>query len=145
VAEVLLITAAARALGLEITGWSVLEAVGVSLIAMLYLTSIGNIMSVRFPVASNPDRVSRAGPGGGVRAAVQFFVYPLMMSPIMLAYVVRYVRSDLGGFFAWLGGAAAVGAALYVLTFWNCARYGDVEREAMLAQLTEGAAPLAGE
>jgi ABC-2 type transport system permease protein len=145
VAEVLLITAAARALGLGITGWSVLEAVGVSVIAILYLTSIGNIMSVRFPVASNPDRVSRAGPGGGTRAAVQFFVYPLMMSPIMLAYVVRYVLGDLGGFFMWLAGAATVGAAFYVLTFRTCAQYGDLEREAMLSQLTEGAAPLAGE
>jgi ABC-2 type transport system permease protein len=145
VAEVLLITAVARALGLGITGWSVLEAVGVSVIAMLYLTSIGNIMSVRFPVASNPDRVSRAGPGGGTRAAVQFFVYPLMMSPIMLAYVVRYVLGDLGGFFMRLAGAATVGAVFYVLTFRNCARYGDLEREAMLSQLTEGAAPLAAE
>ena len=145
VTEVLLITAAARALGLGITGWSVLEAVGVSVIAMLYLTSIGNIMSVRYPMASNPDRVSRAGPGGGIRAAVQFFVYPLMMSPIMLAYVVRYVMSDLRGFFVWLAGVATVGAAFYAFTFWNCVRYGDLEREAMLAQLTEGAAPLAGE
>jgi hypothetical protein len=51
----------------------------------------------------------------------------------------------LGGFFMWLAGAATVGAAFYVLTFRNCARYGDLEREAMLSQLTEGAAPLAGE
>lgn len=145
ITEVLLIAAAAKLLGLALGRWSVLEAVGVSAIALLYLTSIGNIMSVRFPVASNPDRVSRAGPGHGIRAAVQFFIYPMMMSPIMLAYVIRYVRGDLNGFLAWLVGISVVGVALYAITLWYSARYGDMRREAMLSSLLEGAAPVAGD
>ena len=60
--EVTLVTLVCWLVGVEI-GWvQIVETVAVSSIALLYLLSVGNYMSIRYPVASNPDRISRAAP-----------------------------------------------------------------------------------
>jgi len=143
-AETFAVIAIARIIGLPV-GWTeALETLVAVSVALLYLLSVGNHMSVRFPVASNPDRVSRAGAGHGIRAAAQFFLFPLALFPVLSAFVSRYAGA--GDFFWILLALAAVGGlALYSVVFGYATRYGLREREFLLSNLSGGEGPLAAE
>jgi ABC-2 type transport system permease protein len=143
--EVALVAVTCALIGLTITLPQLFEAFGVSLIALLYLLSVGNHMSVRFPSTSNPDRVSRAGPGHGVNGMVQFLLFPLALSPILAAFVVRHHSSGEQGFLAMLAVAAAGGCLLYLAVLDRSARYADQNRELVLSHLSQGEGPVVSE
>jgi ABC-2 type transport system permease protein len=143
--EVTLIAIVCWLVGVEVGPAQIVEAVAVSGIALLYLLSVGNYMSVRFPVASNPDRISRAGPGHGLRAAVQFLLFPLALLPLVLAFVVRYQLQNALLFGAWVGAAGVLGLGLYLFTLQRVSRRGEAGREQFVAQLSQGEGPLATE
>ena len=143
--ELALVALACRLIGLAIGFQQILEAALIGMIAMLYLLSVGNHMSVRFPVASNPDRVSRAGMGNGLRAAIQFTLFPLSLAPIAAAIASRYYWGGDEGFAGALAIAALAGAGLYLFTLTRSAAYGERFREPFLSHLTEGGGSLAGE
>ena len=143
--ETALVALICRVVGLPV-GWEqALEAFVVTSVALLYLLSVGNHMSVRFPVPSNPDRVSRAGAGHGLRAAVQFLLFPLSLTPIMLAFGWRYLWESPQGFFWMMLAAAVLGAMLYTATFLSAAGHGQRQRESLIAHLSMGEGPLASE
>jgi ABC-2 type transport system permease protein len=143
--EVTLVTLACLLIGLEISLSHMAEAALVSAIALLYLLSVGNYMSIRFPAASNPDRISRAGAGHGLRAAVQFLLFPLSLIPLLAAFWVRYQLEATALAAGLFGSAAALGLILYAVTLSAVARYGERTREAFLAQLSQGEGPIATE
>ena len=143
--ELAMVALACRLVGLAIGFQQILEAALIALIAMLYLLSVGNHMSVRFPVASNPDRVSRAGMGHGLRAAIQFTLFPLSLAPIAAALASRYYWGGDQGFAVPLAIAALAGAGFYLFILARSAAYGEQSREAFLAHLNEGGGPLAAE
>ena len=143
--ELALVALACRLVGLAIGFQEVLEAALVGFIAMLYLLSVGNHMSVRFPVASNPDRVSRAGMGHGLRAAIQFTLFPLSLAPIAAAIASRYYGGGDEGFAETLAVAALAGAAVYLFTLKRSAVYGERFRERFISHLSEGGGSLASE
>jgi ABC-2 type transport system permease protein len=143
--EVALIALVCWLVGVEIGLVQIAEAVAISLIALLYLLSVGNYMSVRFPVASNPDRISRAGPGHGLRAAVQFLLFPLALLPLLLAFVVRYQLGNPLLFGACVGAAGALGLGLYLFTLQWVSRLGEAGREQFVAHLSQGEGPIASE
>jgi len=145
-AEAFAVIAIARIIGLPVGWMEALETLAAVSVALLYLLSVGNHMSVRFPVASNPDRVSRAGAGHGVRAAAQFFLFPLSLFPVLSPFASRYAGPALGdAFWVLLALAAAGGLALYSLTFGAASRYGLQEREFLLGNLSGGEGPVAAE
>lgn len=143
--ELALVALACRLIGLAIGFEQILEAALIGLIAMLYLLSVGNHMSVHFPVASNPDRVSRAGMGHGLRAAIQFTLFPLSLAPIAAAIASRYYWGGDQSFAETLAVAALAGAGIYLFTLDRAAAYGEKFRELMLSHLTEGGGPMAAE
>jgi ABC-2 type transport system permease protein len=143
--EVALVAVTCTLIGLTITLPQLVEAFGVSLIALLYLLSVGNHMSVRFPSMSNPDRVSRAGPGHGVTGMVQFLLFPLALSPILAAFVIRHRSSGQEGFLAMLAVAAVGGCLLYLAVLDRSARYADQNRELLLSHLSQGEGPVVTE
>jgi len=143
--ELALVALACRLIGLAIGFQQILEAALVGFIALLYLLSVGNHMSVRFPVASNPDRVSRAGMGHGLRAAIQFTLFPLSLAPIAAAIASRYYWGGDEAFAETLAVAALAGVGLYLFMLSRSAAYGERFREQFISHLSEGGGPLAGE
>ena len=144
-AELVMITTVCALIGLPSGPREILEAALVGSIAMLYLLSVGNHTSVRFPTASNPDRVSRAGMGHGLGAMIQFLLFPLSLTPIVAAFVVRRAGWAEEAFAGILALAAVGGAALYLYTLSRTALIGIRDRESLLAYLTEGGGPVSAE
>ena len=143
--EIALVCGVCLLIGLPVGIPESLEAFAVGSIALLYLVSVGNHMSVRHPVASNPDRISRAGPGHGLRATVQFMLFPMSLLPLLAAYIGRYRYDSIKAYVAVLVLAAAGGLALYLLTLSKTVRYGRRHRELLLSHLTPGGAPIVSE
>ena len=143
--EIALVCGVCLLIGLPVGIPESLEAFAVGSIALLYLVSVGNHMSVHHPVASNPDRISRAGPGHGLRATVQFLLFPMSLLPLLVAYVGRYRYDSIKAYVAVLVLAAAGGVALYLLTLSKTVRYGRRHREMLLSYLTPGGAPIVSE
>ncbi|MCB9382997.1 MAG: hypothetical protein H6509_00160 [Bryobacterales bacterium] len=131
--------------GLPVGPWALFEAMAVTTIALFYLQSVGNHMSVRFPIASNPDRVSRAGQGHGLRGAVQFLLFPLSLTPVFAAFVWRFLFDSQAGFVWILLAAAILGGLIYWASFLNAAAYATNSRELFLGHLSRGEGPLAAE
>jgi ABC-2 type transport system permease protein len=143
--EVLLIAVICRVVGFPI-GWAeVFETLIVASIGLLWLFSIGNHMTVRFPIPSNPDRVSRGGATHGLAAAVQFIGFPLALTPIVAAYLVRFSGGGLSGFIWTLAAAAAAGLGVYWISFARAAAHGFRNREELIGFLSSGQGPITAE
>jgi ABC-2 type transport system permease protein len=143
--EVALVALVCGLVGVE-TGWvQIVETVAVAAIALLYLLSVGNYMSIRFPVASNPDRISRAGPGHGVRATVQFLLFPLALAPLLAGFVLRHLSGSEYLFSAWVAAVGVAGLAIYLYTLVWLSGLGEAGREEFVTSLSEGEGPIASE
>lgn len=140
--EVALVAVTCALIGLPITAGQLLEAFVVTMIALLYLLSVGNHMTVRFPSRSNPDRVSRAGPGHGITGAVQFLLFPASLLPVLFTFVVRHSDAGQQGFLLALALAAAGGCLLYLTVLGRSATYAEQKRELLLSHLSEGEDPI---
>ncbi len=140
--EVALVGVTCALIGLPISAEQLIEAFTVALIALLYLLSVGNHMTVRFPSRSNPDRVSRAGPGHGITGAVQFLLFPASLFPVLFAFVVRHSDGGQQGFLLTLALAAVGGCSLYLAVLDSSARYAEQNRELLLSHLSEGEDPI---
>lgn len=143
--ELALVSAICWAVGLPVGPPQIVEGFVVTSVALLYLLMVGNHMSVRFPVPSNPDRVSRAGASHGLRAAVQFLFFPLSLTPILFAFLWRFALDSPSGFFWMMIAAGVLGAMLYVATFLSAAGYGQRNRETLIGYLSMGEGPMAAE
>lgn len=143
--ELFLISAICAVIGMQITVRSVIEAVCIGAISLLWLLAVGNQMSVREPVPSNPDRVSHSSAGNGLRGVVQFIAFPLSLSPVFAALAYRFFGGSDLGFVSILGGAAGSGVIVYYLSFLNASAYGLANRETIVGRLSSGQGPLAAE
>jgi hypothetical protein len=130
---------------MQVTARSVVEAICIGAISLLWLLAVGNQMSVREPVPSNPDRVSHSSAGNGLRGVVQFIAFPLSLSPVFAALAYRFLGGSDLGFVSFLGGAAGSGVIVYYLSFLNASTYGLTNRETIVGQLSSGQGPLAAE
>lgn len=143
--EFFLISAICSIIGMDVSTRALIEAFLIFTISMPWLLAVGNQMSVRHPVASNPDRVSHSPAGGGMRGVVQFFAFPLALAPVFAAFVWRFTGRDDTGFMAILGFAAAAGIIIYCLSFLNASAYSLAHRETLVSSLSSGQGPLAAE
>jgi hypothetical protein len=143
--ELLLIALFAGIVGLPVGVGKLAEAAVVTAVALLYLLSVGNYTSVRFPIPSNPDRVSRSGGSHGLRSAVQFFIFPLALAPIGFAFLLKFDAESAFGFWIALAVAAMFGMLIYRSSFLNVSARGLLQRETLLARLSESEGPLASE
>jgi len=127
------------------TSLAIGEALVIAGIGMLYLLSVGNYISVRFPIASNPDRISRGGTGHGIRSAAQFLLFPLALAPVLAVVAAAELSDNLA---ATMGGVFVVtagGILLYIVTLTNAARTMGRTREHFVSQLVQSEGPLATE
>jgi hypothetical protein len=108
-------------------------------IAALYMLGIGNLSSVHYPRAMNPERVSQGGAASRWQALV-FIFYPLALLPIFLAYVARAVFESDTIFLIALAFAGVLGAVVYRIAMESAVQTASRRREQILAELarTEG-------
>jgi len=139
--ELLMVSAVCVAFRLPVTAAKIVEAFVVTCIVGLYLVGLGNLSSVHFPRAMNPERVSQGGAGSRMQALI-FMFFPVALLPVFLAYWARYVFHSALIFFALLSVAAAVGAIFYWIAMDSAVSAALRRRELILTELARGEGPV---
>jgi ABC-2 type transport system permease protein len=139
--EVLVLTGLTLALRVGVSPAKVIEALLVVGICALYMLAFGNISSVHYPRALKPERVSQGGASSRFQALV-FLLYPLALLPVFLAYLARYAFHSQAVFVVLLAFAALLGGVLYWLGMESAVDAIGKYRERILADLSQGEAPV---
>jgi ABC-2 type transport system permease protein len=113
----------------------------VSAIAALYLISFGNVTSTRMPRALSPEKVNQGG-SSKVMNALIMFCFPLVLSPVVLAYWARSVFESELIFYGLLALAAVFGGVLYWVAMGSASHAAWTRREKMLSDLSRGEGPV---
>jgi ABC-2 type transport system permease protein len=142
--EMLAVTLACLLLRMQPNPHKILEAYLVTPIVALYLLSAGNISSVHVPRPLYGERVAQGGSAGRSQAFM-FFVYPLALLPILLAYGARYAFDSNVLFFALLAFAAGLGAVVYWVALDSAVKAAERRREEIITELSRTAGPVATE
>jgi ABC-2 type transport system permease protein len=139
--EMSAVTAACLILRMQISGVKIIESYVVMAIAALYMLGIGNLSSVHYPRAMNPERVSQGGAASRWQALV-FIFYPLALLPIFLAYVARVVFSSETAFLIVLAFAAVLGGVIYRIAMDSAVEAAARRKEQILAELSRTEGPV---
>ena len=142
VSELVLVIAIALALPVPHPFVRIAEAIVVTLISSVYLISFGNLMSVRIPRAIDSERVTQGSSARSMNA-LAFFLFPVALLPIMLAYWGRYVFESEVVFFSLLGLAAALGIAVYWIALESAVKTALDRKESILEELSRSEGPVA--
>jgi ABC-2 type transport system permease protein len=113
-------------------------------VCSLYMLAMGNISSVHYPRALNPERVSQGGASSRFQALV-FLLYPLCLIPVFLAYLARYAFHTDFAFYVVLAFAAIIGGILYWIALDSAVTTATSRRERIIADLSTGDAPIAAD
>lgn len=140
--EVSILTLVTLLLRVGVTLNRIVETFLVVAICSLYMMAFGNISSVRYPRALTPERVSQGGASSRFQALV-FFLYPIALLPVFLAYLARYVLDSQTAFIAVLAFAAVIGGVMYWLGMESAIKTISTRRERILADLSRGEGPVA--
>jgi len=144
VIEMLGVTLASLVLRIAIAPGKVAEAFVVTAIVGVYLLAIGNLASVHFPRAMNPERVSQGGAASRMQALI-FLFYPIALLPVFLAFWARYVFGSQLIFIVIMGFAAALGAVVYWIAMESAVGAAVERREKILMELSRSEGPVATE
>lgn len=142
--EMLAVTLAAFILRIHMVPGTVLEAFVVTAIVAEYLLAIGNLSSVHFPRAMNPERVSQGGAASRMQALI-FLFYPIALLPVFLAFWARQVFGSELIFSIILAFAAILGVAVYWIAMDSAVRAVVERREKILMELSGSEGPVATE
>ena len=142
ITELVLVVGVALALPVPHPPARVAEAVAVTLISAMYLIAFGNMISVRLPRAMDPEKVTQGGSARSMNA-LAFFLFPVALAPIGLAYWGRYIFDSETVFFGLLGVAAVVGAQVYWIALESAVRTALLQKESILNELGRSDGPLA--
>ncbi len=139
--EMVAVTLASIVLRIRITPDAVTEAFTVTAIVGVYLLAIGNLSSVHFPRAMNPERVSQGGAGSRMQALI-FVFYPIALLPVTLAFWARIVFDSQLAFALILGFAAILGVVVYWISMDSAVSAAVARREKLLMELSGGEGPV---
>jgi ABC-2 type transport system permease protein len=124
-----------------LSGLKIGESFCVSAIVALYLISFGNITSTRMPRMLNPEKVNQGGSSKAMNALIML-CFPLVLSPVVMAYWARSVFDSELIFFLLLGLAAVFGAILYWVAMGSASTAAMARREKILDDLSRGEGPV---
>ena len=128
-----------------IAGWQqAFETLMVVSVCSLYLLAVGNMASVNYPRAINPERVSQGGGSGKVQGMLML-LYPLALLPVVLAYLARYAFDSQLAFNLVLLFAAIVGSIVYWLGLTSACDAADRKRESLIVELSKNDGPILAE
>jgi len=111
-------------------------------ICAVYLMALGNITSVRYPRALSPERVSQGGGKGGGAQALLMILYPVVLSPVILAYIARYAFDSQAAFSVVLAMAAAIGVTFYWIAMQSATKTALTRRQDIVSELSIGDGPI---
>ena len=139
--EVLILAALTLLLRLNRSLGNVLESLVVIGICSLYMLALGNMSSVHYPRALNPERVSQGGASSRFQGLV-FLLYPTALLPVFLAYLARYALNSQTAFYVVLALAAILGAALYRMATESAVHTATARREQIVQELSRSDGPV---
>jgi ABC-2 type transport system permease protein len=119
----------------------VVETLVVIGICAAYLMALGNISSVNYPRALSPERVSQSS-GSNRAQALVMMLYPVVLLPVILAYIARYAFDSQAAFSLVLAGAAVLGGIFYWLAMESAVKAASVRRQYILEELSRGDGPI---
>jgi ABC-2 type transport system permease protein len=117
------------------------ETVAVIAVCATYLMALGNISSVNYPRALSPERVSQSG-GGNRAQALVMMLYPVVLLPVILAYIARYAFDSQAVFSLVLSIAAAIGGLFYWLAMDSAVKAASTRRQSIIEELSRGDGPV---
>jgi ABC-2 type transport system permease protein len=142
--EIAMVSTACSLLPVGISAGKIAEAFVVTAISALYLMGLGNLSSVHYPRAMNPQR-SASGGARGRAQGLMVLLYPVTLLPVFLAYLARYAFASQLAFDLILGMAGALGAGIYGMAMESAVSAARRRREFILAELSRGEGPVAAE
>jgi ABC-2 type transport system permease protein len=142
--EMLAVTLASLALRIRLAPDAIAEAFVVTAIVGVYLLAIGNLSSIHFPRAMNPERVSQGGAASRMQALI-FLFYPIALLPVTLAFWARAVFDSQLIFGLLLTFAAVLGVVVYWIAMESAVGAAVERREKLLMELSRSEGPVATE
>ncbi len=140
--EALVLTVITYFLRLDFGFGQVLETFFVVGICAAYLMALGNISSVRYPRALSPERVSQSSGNNRAQALIMIF-YPVVLLPVILAYLARYAFDSQVAFAVVLAIAGAIAAVFYWLALESAVKTAVSRRQDIVEELSRGDGPVA--
>jgi ABC-2 type transport system permease protein len=138
--ETLVLAGITLALRMSFALGQLAETLVVVTICAMYLMALGNITSMRYPRALSAERVGRGGGNRGQVLAMLF--YPLLLLPVILAYVTRWAFGSETAFLAVLAAAAAIGGVVYWLAMESAVETAAAQRQRILQELCRDGGPV---
>jgi ABC-2 type transport system permease protein len=140
--EVLLVTGVSL-MFVRIPPGRVVEAFLATAVCASYLLAVGNLMSVKYPKAANPERVGEGNPAR--RQGLIFLLFPLTITPLLLAYGARHVLQSDAAFYLVLAVVGSLGATVYWISTRAAAQIALQRRESIIEELSRGSGPIAAD
>lgn len=139
--EILLTIIVSTICRVPITPLKIVEAFCVSGITALYLMSFGNITSTRMPRVLNPEKVNQGGASKVLNMLV-LLCFPVVLSPVAIAFWARSVFDSELIFFLLLALAAIFGAIFYWVAAGSAAGTARDRREKIISDLSRDDGPV---
>jgi len=89
----------------------------------------------------SPERVSQSGGGNRAQALVALF-YPVVLLPVVLAYIARYAFDSEAAFVLVLSIAAGLAAIFYWLAMDSAVKAATARRQSIIEELSRGDGPV---
>jgi ABC-2 type transport system permease protein len=138
--EVALIAVVCFLLRMPVTAATVLETYAVIAVLSVFLFAIGNLISVRYPRPVDPAQSWRST-SGGKRQVLLLFVYPVVGSPVLLAYGARYAFEQEAAFYGVLLADLILGAITWAISLESAAAFAQNHGEQIVHALSMSEGP----
>lgn len=141
--ELLIVSGFCLLLRLPVDFKAVAEAFLSTSVLAVFLFAAGNLLSVRYPRAIDPNQSLRGGSMGRIQAYL-LFIYPLAAAPILLAHGARYAFDSDLAFYGVLAVDLLLAISVYSIALESAGSSGRANREHLLESLSAGQGPVGG-
>lgn len=143
--ETAIIAVVCTLLPLGVPASKLFETLVVASLIAIYLTATGNLTSVHYPRAVNPEH-SWGRTSGNRFQLVLLPLFPVLIAPVLLAYAARWAfYGSALAFYAVLAAGAGAGLIYYWVALDSAIAAADRRRDDFLAALGQSAGPLSNE
>ncbi len=118
-----------------------LEVYLVTLVLSIYMLATGNLSSLYYARAVNPEQ-SWGRASSGKFQMMLMLLYPLLAGPVLLAYAARYAFESQAAFYGVLGVAALVGTIFYWVALDSALEAAERLKEKLIEALGQAPGPI---